>query len=100
MIPKRWRKYFDSELRERMQRAEAAAIELQVRKKEAEMEAEVGAVANSRPIQEYRVELLAWGEALVPGNGMSANDCYWFRRGLERAVGVLDEKLATDHDES
>lgn len=95
----RWREWFDPTIRERQRRAAQAAVELERRKLQAEMEAEIGAIAAARPIQEYRMELLAWGEALVPGNGMSANDCYWFRRGLERAVKVLDEKLATAEDQ-
>jgi hypothetical protein len=92
------RETFTPGLREAKRKAVQAAAELDRRRKQAEFDAEVGALAASAAIQQYRLELLAWGEALMPGGDMDAAACYWFRRGLERAVKVLDQRLATAED--
>lgn len=93
---KTWmRELFDPAFRERMRKAKEIRSEQQYRKFANELDAEKAAVRENRLIKEYSMELTAWGEALVPGNDMDAAACYWFRRGLERAVKVLDEKLAT-----
>jgi hypothetical protein len=90
-----WRKFFDPNFRERMRKAAGIKAELKYREITNELDAEKAAVKDHRLIAEYRMELLAWGEALMPGGDMDASACYWFRRGLERAVKVLDDKLAT-----
>ena len=93
---KTWmRELFDPAFRERMRKAKEVRSEQQYRKFTNELDAEKAAVRDHRLIAEYRIELLTWGSALVPGGDMDASACFWFRRGLERAVKVLDEKLAT-----
>jgi hypothetical protein len=90
-----WRKLWDPTFRERMRKAAGIRAEQKYRELKNELDAEKAAVGGHRLIKEYRMELLAWGEALMPGGDMDASACYWFRRGLERAVKVLDDKVAT-----
>jgi hypothetical protein len=93
------RDYFDPELRARKERAEAAAAEKERRERERALAAEIGAVAASPVIQQYRATLLAWGESLMPVENMDASACFWFRRGLVQAVKMLDERLAAAEEQ-
>ncbi len=93
------RDHFRPELRARKRRAAQAAEEKERRNAEAKLVAELGAIAASPVIQEYRQKMLDWGSSLMPVEGMPADACYWMRRGLEQAVRVLDDMLATAEED-
>jgi hypothetical protein len=90
--------WFDPELRDRKRKAAAMAAEAERRKLQKSMESEIGAVAASPTFQAARQDLLNRAYLTFPDDSMDAAACFWFRRGLEIAVNMLDERLARAED--
>jgi hypothetical protein len=95
----RMRSYFDPELRAKKERAAALAWEANRRKEAAKVEQEAGALAQNPLLIEVRMSLMAWSQSIMPQENMSASACFWFRRGLEQAVKVLDDRLSPSGEE-
>lgn len=95
----RMRAHFDPELRARMQRASELAQESERRKALADHEQEVGALASNPLIQDVRKSILGWSATVMPQENMDAAACFWFKRGLEQAVKVLDDRVSPSAEE-
>lgn len=85
-----WRRLTPQYRRLERQLAEISRVK-EERKLREQLENEAGALAANPLIQQVFRELITRAQAVQPGSGeMDAAACYWYRRGLEEAVQVLD----------
>jgi hypothetical protein len=93
-----FREYFDG-TREAKLRALKLAQEAERREEERKLRAQVGAIAASPVIQEFRETVLGMAGAVLPSETMDAAGAFWYRKGLEHAVSMLDETLARANED-
>ena len=94
-----FREYFDG-TRELKARAAGLAAEAERREEIKDLTAKVGALAASPVIRDYREIVLGLAGSVIPTDLMDAGQAYFYRKGLEGAIAMLDEVIATAESEN
>ncbi len=94
-----FREYFDG-TRELKVRAAELAAEAQRRAEVADLTAKVGALAASPVVIEYRETVLGLAGSAFPSDQMDAGQAFFYRKGLEHAIAMLDELIASAESEN
>lgn len=94
-----FKEYFDG-TRELKDRAANLSAEAARRAEIADMTAKVGALAASPVIFEYRETVLGLAGSAIPTELMDAGQAYFYRKGLENAIAMLDDLLASAESEN
>ena len=94
-----FREYFDG-TRELKENAARLAAEAERRGEVREMTAKVGALAASPVVIEYRETVLGLAGSAYPSELMTAGEAFFYRKGLECAIAMLDELIASAESEN
>lgn len=86
--------YFNG-TRELKIRAGVLAAEAERREESNKLIAKVGALAASPVVREYRETVLGMAGSAYPSELMDAGQAFFYRKGLEHAIAMLDELIAT-----
>lgn len=89
-----FREFFDGS-REARREARVLAEEIEERAAVKPVREGVQGFVDSGAWNEFRATVLGHGATLLPREGFDASAAYWFRKGLETAINMLDEEIAT-----
>jgi hypothetical protein len=97
-VREEFKKFFDG-TRELEREARLLADELEVRNETKPVREGIEGFVKAGCVEEIRALVLGHGATTLPRQDFDAAAAFWYRRGLEEAMNMLDEYLATAEQE-